>query len=93
MSAARILKFVRRFKSGALCEVEIDLEAVRDNSFTPHFRWRGRTHKAREFICWARSVFGIVADRQGFRSCGASSIGETGQLKLGFSRRVRNRDG
>ena len=65
MCAARILKFTHRFKSGALCEVEIDLEAVRDNSFTPHFRWRGTTHKAHEFICWARDVFGIVANRAG----------------------------
>jgi hypothetical protein len=30
MSAARILKFAHRFKSGALCEIEIDLDAVRD---------------------------------------------------------------
>ena len=65
MSAARILKFTHRFKSRALCQVEIDLEAVHDNSFTPCFRWRGTTHKAREFICWARSVFGIVANRPG----------------------------
>jgi hypothetical protein len=65
MSAARILKFTHRFKSGALCETEIDLEAVRANSFTPHFRWRGTTHKAHEFVCWARDVFRIVANRAG----------------------------
>ena len=65
MSAARILKFTHRFKSGALCEIEIDLEAVRANSFTPHFRWRGTTHKAHEFVFWARDVFRIVANRAG----------------------------
>ena len=76
MNTERHLRFAHRFKSGALCEVEIDLEAVRDNRFIPHFRWRGRTHssdngpesrpcKAREFICWARDVFEIVADRAG----------------------------
>ena len=46
MSAARILKFTHRFRTGALCEIEIDLEAVRDNTFTPRFRWNGRKHKA-----------------------------------------------
>ena len=65
MSTERGLRFAHRFKSGALCEVEIDLEAVRANSFTPHFRWRGTTHKAQEFICWARDVFRIVANRAG----------------------------
>jgi hypothetical protein len=65
MSAGRVLRFTHRFRSGALCEIEIDVEAVRDNSFTPHFRWRGTTHKAHEFICWARDVFGIVANRAG----------------------------
>jgi hypothetical protein len=44
---------------------EIDLEAVRDNSFTPRFRWKGRKHEVREFISWVLSVFGIVADRTG----------------------------
>lgn len=63
MSAARILKFAHRFKSGALCEVEIDLEAIRDNTLAPHFRWNGRTHKAREFIGWVRSVFATVCER------------------------------
>jgi hypothetical protein len=65
MSTDRRLRFVNRFKSGALCEVEIDLEAVRDNSFTPRFRWKGRKHKVREFISWVLSVFAIVADRTG----------------------------
>jgi hypothetical protein len=65
MSVARILKFAHRFKSGALCEVEIDLEAVRDNSFTPRFRWKGRKHKVRELIAWVRSVFAEVASRTG----------------------------
>ena len=65
MSTDRRLRFVNRFKSGAPCEVEIDLEAVRDNSFTPRFRWKGRKHKVREFISWVLSVFGIVADRTG----------------------------
>ena len=65
MSTDRRLQFAHRFKSGALCEVEIDLEAVRANSFTPHFRWRGTTHKAQEFICWARDVFRIAANRAG----------------------------
>ena len=63
MSTDRRLRFAHRFKSGALCEVEIDLEAVHDNSFTPHFRWNGRKHKAREFISWVLSVFATVADR------------------------------
>ena len=65
MSTDRRLRFAHRFKSGALCEVEIDLEAVRDNTFTPCFRWNGRKHKVREFISWVLSVFGIVADRKG----------------------------
>jgi hypothetical protein len=65
MSTERRLRFVNRFKSGALCEVEIDLEAVRDNSFTPRFRWKGRKHKVREFISWVLSVFATVADRTG----------------------------
>ena len=59
------LRFAHRFKSGALCEVEIDLEAVRDNTFTPRFRWQGRKHKVREFISWVLSVFATVADRAG----------------------------
>jgi hypothetical protein len=62
---AKKLKFAHRFKSGALCEVEIDLDAVRDNTFRPHFRWNGRKHKARELIAWVRSVFADVASRTG----------------------------
>jgi hypothetical protein len=65
MSAGRVLRFTHRFRSGAWCEIEIDVEAVRDNSFTPHFRWRGTTHKAHEFICWARDVFRVVANHAG----------------------------
>jgi hypothetical protein len=65
MSTDRRLRFAHRFKSGALCEFEIDLEAVRDNSFTPHFRWNGRKHKVREFISWVLSAFATVADRAG----------------------------
>jgi hypothetical protein len=65
MSTDRRLRFAHRFKSGALCEVEIDLEAVRDNTFTPRFRWKGTKHKTRELIAWVRSVFAEVASRTG----------------------------
>ena len=57
------LTFRHRFGSGSLCEVTIDLEAVRANTFRPHFCWNGRTHKAREFIGWVRSVFATVCER------------------------------
>jgi hypothetical protein len=63
--AGRVLRFAHRFRSGALCEIEVDLEAVRHNSFTPHFRWRGTIHKAHELIAWVRSVFAEVASRTG----------------------------
>ena len=33
-----ILRFQHRFQAGSLCELEIDLDAVRDNSLLPHFR-------------------------------------------------------
>ena len=65
MSTDCRLQFAHRFKSGALCEVEIDLEAVRANTFTPSFRWNGRKHKVRELIAWVRSVFAEVASRTG----------------------------
>jgi hypothetical protein len=65
MSTDRHLRFAHRFKSGALCEVEIDLEAVRENTITPCFRWKGRKYKARELIAWVRSVFAEVASRTG----------------------------
>ena len=63
MGADHHLRFAHRFKSGALCEVKIDLEAVRTTHFGPIFRWNGRTHKAREFIGWVRSVFATVCER------------------------------
>ena len=93
MSAARVLRFTHRFRSGALCEVEIDLEAVRDNSFTPHFRWHGTTHKAHELISWVRDVFGRSPIARVFRSCGALCIGGTAQPRLGSSSRAKSRDG
>jgi hypothetical protein len=63
MSTDRRLRFAHRFKCGALCEVEIDLDAVRENTFTPRFRWKGRKAKARELIAWVSSVFAEVASR------------------------------
>jgi RecA-family ATPase len=48
----QVLRFQHRFRSGALCEVEIDLEAVRDNSLVPHFSWNGTKHRPRELITW-----------------------------------------
>ena len=63
--APQTLSFQHRFASGALCEVQIDLEAVRDNTFEPRFRWKGRKHKVLEFISWVLSVFATVADRAG----------------------------
>jgi hypothetical protein len=65
MSTDRRLRFAHRFKTGALCEIEIDLEAVRDSTFTPRFRWKGRTYKGRELIAWVCSVFAEVASRTG----------------------------
>jgi hypothetical protein len=85
MSTDRRLRFAHRFKSGALCEVEIDLEAVRDNSFTPHFRWRGTTHKAHEFICWAAGrVQNRRQSRRGSDLVVLCPSGERGNRDLDF---------
>jgi hypothetical protein len=63
LDGPQTLTFRHRFRSGSLCKVAIDLEAVRANTFRPHFHWNGRTHKAREFIGWVRSVFATVCER------------------------------
>lgn len=67
MSTDRRLRFGHRFKSGALCEIAVDLDAVRAYSFRPHFIWNGHSHKPREFITWAKEIFRIVSARAGTR--------------------------
>jgi hypothetical protein len=65
MSAACILKFAHRFQAGSLCELEVDLNAVRDNSLVPHLRWHGTKHRPRELITWISAVWREVASRTG----------------------------
>ena len=60
-----ILRFRHRFQAGALCELEIDLDAVRDNSLVPHFKWNGTKHRPRELITWISAVWREVANRTG----------------------------
>jgi hypothetical protein len=60
-----ILRFRHRFQAGSLCELEIDLDAVRDNSLVPHFRWSGTKHRPRELITWISAVWTEVARRTG----------------------------
>jgi hypothetical protein len=50
--APQTLTFKHRFRSGALCRVAVDLEAVRNGTFRPHFVWNGRGHEPRELIAW-----------------------------------------
>jgi hypothetical protein len=60
-----ILRFQHRFQAGSLCELEIDLDAVRDNSLVPHFRWKGTKHRQRKLITWISAVWREVASRTG----------------------------
>jgi hypothetical protein len=63
--APQTLPFEHRFRSGALCSLEIDLAEVRTNTFRPHFVWNGRGHKPRELIAWVTEIFQVVATRTG----------------------------
>jgi hypothetical protein len=59
----RTLSFQHRFRSGALCSLEVDLAEVRINRFRPHFKWSGRSYKRRELVRWIVGVFQVVATR------------------------------
>jgi hypothetical protein len=68
MSAGlQTLTFQHRFRSGALCQIEVNLAEVKSGTFTPNFTWRGHGHKPREMIAWVLSAFRIVANRTGER--------------------------
>ena len=63
----QVLQFQHRFRSGALCKVVVDLEQIRNNMFTPHFEWNGRSCKRRELVQWIVGVSGCV------HACGRAS--------------------
>jgi hypothetical protein len=61
---ANTLKFAHRFAGGALCEIAVDLERVRDGAFVPRFIWSGGTRcSPREHVEWLCEVFAEISDR------------------------------
>jgi hypothetical protein len=62
--APQVLRFQRRFASGALCKLTVDLASVKAGTFRPHFIWSGRPpSKKRQLIAWSLGVFASVANR------------------------------